>query len=105
MASCGADALSLQPVPARSYAQTRVSRATAWEIQAQLGDRSISPLLSTTVGPPDPAQRRYSRWPPTLIIWLPAGRAFVATESVTLSNAPPSAIRPRTANTGYSSQR
>ncbi len=53
---------SLQPLPARSYTQTRVVAATAGAIQAaMMVEGSPSPASSTTVGLSVPVQSMWSR--------------------------------------------
>ncbi len=59
--SCGAGASSLQPWPARSYAQTRVVSAVPATIGAHIGELTPRPLSRTTVGLPAPRQVRCSR--------------------------------------------
>jgi hypothetical protein len=57
---------SVQPCPARSYAQTRVVWATAGAMRLQDEENSPSPLCRTTVGLPEPVRFRWSRAVPQI---------------------------------------
>ena len=56
---------SLQPNPARSYAQPQVQRATDGCTSDQLRDDAPSAASKITAGDPDPEQATCSRCPPT----------------------------------------
>src|SRR3954469_141059 len=81
---------SVQPCPARSYAQTRVVWATAGAMWLQDEENSPSPLCRTTVGVPEPVQFRWSRavLPQIFRPWpaRPAGRSQAGSVTPTRGN-------------------